>query len=83
MHMLKSAILIYDIPIYPAFYRECAFSNQIDIYFAALLGLYLKDFELYNDAMNKIVITTDAIYELSMIDATKEIDFNYWFSYII
>lgn len=83
MHMLKSAILIYDIPIYPAFYRECSFSHQIDIYLAALLGLYLKDFDLYNDAMSKIVIMSDAIYELSMVDATKEIDFNYWFSYVI
>ena len=83
MHMLKSAILVYDIPIYPAFYKDCIFNEQIDVYFAALLGLYEKDFNLYNEAMGRIVVMSDAIYELSMIDATKEIDFNYWFSYVI
>lgn len=83
MHMIKDAFLTYNIPIYPLFYKTCFFNQQIELYFAALLGLYNNDESLYNDAMDKIVIMSKPLYELRLVDTTKTIDFDYWFSYIL
>lgn len=84
MHMIKDAILTYTIPIYPAFYKTSPFNFQIETYFAALLGLYMKDNALYNEAISKLDIMHEGLYQLMSVNPqTEEIDFNYWFGYII